>query len=82
MTQRVEIHVSAAIPEGDGFIGHEAVVAARGPTDAVVKVLETKGAVDVKATCRLVNNKTRLPVVSGEAPVRAVPTSNADDEAA
>ncbi len=76
MTQRIEIHVSGAIPEGDEFAGHEAVLAARDPTTAVVKALEANGLIDVKATCRLVNNKHPKQAL------RAVPQPETGEKAA
>lgn len=81
MTQHVEVFVSATIPDGDGFVGHEALVAAREPTNAVVKALEAKGAIDIKATCRLVNNKRKTPVGSVDA-LHAVPYPDTGDQAA
>lgn len=74
MTQHVEIHISGAIPEGDGFIGYAAVVAAQDQIDVVVETLAAKGIIDVKVTCNLVNRKRpKLPAASGGATFRAVP---------
>jgi hypothetical protein len=88
MTQYVEILVSGVIPENDGFIGYNALAAVQNETDALIKALEAKGIIDVKAKPGLVNKRPRTPIVAGEATMRAVPrgpfdpSSDTDEEAA
>ncbi len=73
MTQRIEIHIVGFIPEGDAFIGHEAVVAARNAIDAVVEAMEAKGITDIKPDCRLVNMNRKPRVAAAKEAFRSVP---------
>ncbi len=83
MAQYAEILISGVIPENDGFTGYNALAAVQPETDALVKALEAKGIVGVKAKPALVNKRSKPPVVAGEATFRTVPQeADPDEEAA
>ncbi len=68
---RIEIHISASIPAGNEELGHEAVVAAKAPVNAVVDALTALGLTDVKKEIHLRRNRTKAD--SGVPATNSVP---------
>lgn len=64
MNHHVEIWITAEIPEDHEDAGHEAIVATKEGTHALVKQLEDMGMKNVKQTRRLIKrqkHKVRVP---------------------
>lgn len=76
MAKHIEIHISASLPSDNDELGHEAVVAAKAPIQAVVDALAALG-LDVTKKSGLVDRRgprtkaDPTPVASAPAPVSA-----------
>jgi hypothetical protein len=57
MNQLIEVTITAEVPDGSHDLGHEAIVAAKEPAQALVTKLTELGLTNIKQTRRMIKRK-------------------------